>query len=503
MSKKTIVSLYMFIPILIFLLILWAPIETFSSPTIFSAEQSQPQCSSSYNIHKTIVSASKKQYTTHAPIVIENNTDFSTQALTEGWDGDGSQEDPYIISGLEIKNSIETLITIKDTDFYFEISNNNLDGISTIYEKRRVIGISISNVSHSKITDNIIKNTRYGIDIQQSFNITITDNMITNFSHKGVYIFNSLNNTISRNTISDNVRCVPGMDWTFYGSIHIRRSHNNCIFENVLTKMGFIGLNLDTSFDNLVYKNQFTTYNYAGTFTASISALFSENNTIENNKFTGTECGYQEAPGTGPNEITNNTFSNHYISLELQSGTVVSQNNISGSSEYAIGVGYYGINAKAVAVTIKENIICNNKIGIILEYSEEASVLNNSIYSNTLYGINISAVSNNNVIKWNDFLANNLDGDSQALDNGTENSFTSNYWYEWTKPDSDENGITDNPYRIDGEAENTDPSPQVSRMHPDSPPITAPSKSTPGWSFVLTLITWGIILVYRRKKKIL
>jgi len=41
-------------------------------------------------------------YNTHDPIVIANDSDFIDQATTEGWFGDGSEGNPYLIEDLEI-----------------------------------------------------------------------------------------------------------------------------------------------------------------------------------------------------------------------------------------------------------------------------------------------------------------------------------------------------------------------------------------------------------------
>ena len=41
-------------------------------------------------------------YTLHDPIKIEGDEDFAAQAASEGWPGDGSEENPYVIEGYEI-----------------------------------------------------------------------------------------------------------------------------------------------------------------------------------------------------------------------------------------------------------------------------------------------------------------------------------------------------------------------------------------------------------------
>ena len=43
--------------------------------------------------------------TIHAPIRIDNNTDFDDQALAEGWEGYGNSTHPYIIEGYNITSN--------------------------------------------------------------------------------------------------------------------------------------------------------------------------------------------------------------------------------------------------------------------------------------------------------------------------------------------------------------------------------------------------------------
>ena len=44
-------------------------------------------------------------YIPHAPLRINNNTEFSSMAGLEGWIGDGSPGNPYIIEGYDINGS--------------------------------------------------------------------------------------------------------------------------------------------------------------------------------------------------------------------------------------------------------------------------------------------------------------------------------------------------------------------------------------------------------------
>ncbi len=47
----------------------------------------------------------KAQYVPHDPIRINSNAEFASMAGFEGWAGDGSPENPYIIEGYDINGS--------------------------------------------------------------------------------------------------------------------------------------------------------------------------------------------------------------------------------------------------------------------------------------------------------------------------------------------------------------------------------------------------------------
>ena len=77
-------------------------------------------------------------YISHAPIYIDGNGDFNTQ----GWPGQGTFNNPYNISGYSFYdyNGDDNLIDIRNTNVYFEISDNHFNG--------GVYGVHFSNVSN-------------------------------------------------------------------------------------------------------------------------------------------------------------------------------------------------------------------------------------------------------------------------------------------------------------------------------------------------------------------
>ncbi|MGC8913412.1 MAG: hypothetical protein ACP5LE_05740 [Thermoplasmata archaeon] len=49
--------------------------------------------------------------TAHAPIHITGNADFATQAVNEGWPGNGLQTNPYIIDGYDIDGKVAVIVS--------------------------------------------------------------------------------------------------------------------------------------------------------------------------------------------------------------------------------------------------------------------------------------------------------------------------------------------------------------------------------------------------------
>ncbi|MHA2302672.1 MAG: hypothetical protein ACXACD_17130, partial [Candidatus Thorarchaeota archaeon] len=70
------------------------------------------------------------QLTPHSNITIDGDANFSATALLEGWPGDGSPENPYIIDGLDIDlgGGVGHCISISNTRVNFTISNCTLTG---------------------------------------------------------------------------------------------------------------------------------------------------------------------------------------------------------------------------------------------------------------------------------------------------------------------------------------------------------------------------------------
>ena len=135
--------------------------------------------------------------TPHDRVVITNNSEF----ITQGWNGSGTAQDPFLIENLQIACGSETGIIIRNTSAYFVIRNCR---ISVGPQDDSPILIEITNSSHATIDGCFLisesKNEIvYGIICNEVANCRITNNEID--SEAGILIVCGSNVTVSGNTI--------------------------------------------------------------------------------------------------------------------------------------------------------------------------------------------------------------------------------------------------------------------------------------------------------------
>jgi parallel beta-helix repeat protein len=115
-------------------------------------------------------------YVTHAPIAISSDSNFASQAASEGWLGDGTESNPYLIANYEINGSASGYcIAIQSTNVYFTIQNCYLHNASGPDYK----GIDLYGVKNGTITGNVISENYRGIFFYQSGYCTVVNNSFT------------------------------------------------------------------------------------------------------------------------------------------------------------------------------------------------------------------------------------------------------------------------------------------------------------------------------------
>jgi parallel beta-helix repeat protein len=276
-----------------------------------------------------------------APIAINGDANFSDRALAQGWPGDGSPENPYIIDGLQIVyRGLEagSCILISNTRVSFTISNCILtDG-----------GMVLENVNNGLIVDNFFNNA--GISLHRAHSNTVANNTGTSCGGIGINLVGSNSNTVSNNTCYNN--------WC---AIHLDFSRHNTVTNNSCTGNEYTGICLGNSVSNTVVNNTCNDNHREDLTGIGISLWESESNTVVNNTCNSNDIGiilgrcpgsayrlpemdcWEDVRGgevTHSNTVASNTCNNNWIGIYLGSGcessNIILGNTCSGNTEHDI-----------------------------------------------------------------------------------------------------------------------------------------------------------------------
>ena len=91
----------------------------------------------------------------------------------------------------------------------------------------------------------------------------------------------------------------------------------------------------------------------------------------------------------------------------------------------------------------------------ILDFPVLISGSQNVVCENNLTNLYLDSFSGANYIYTNNFIVDD-EGRPPTYDDGSSNIFCYNFWSDWTGPDENNDGYVDNPYLIDGYANNQD-----------------------------------------------
>jgi parallel beta-helix repeat protein len=321
----------------------------------------------------------KPSYETHEVITIDGNTNFETKAFSEGWSGDGSVDNPFIIEDYIIIGAQLTgyLIDISNSDHYFIINNTWLEDGAR--------GLSFTNVTNGFVT-----------------------NVYSTLNEYGFCLENSYNNTFLNNTSFDNLELGFSLDLT---------SQNNNLTNNtaVTNKYGFY---LDSDSNNNVLINNSASYNnnYGFSFFQS-----SNNNLTSNTANNNGDDGFYFQLSIG-NTITYNTAFFNSNGFKFDSSNM---NTLINNTAYNSTInGFYFQSASTN--TVINNTAYNNIVdGVKIDSSNGNSLINNIAHDNNIYGLSLKS-SNNNTVLNNTFFSNS---DGIRLESSKINSLFNNTAY--------------------------------------------------------------------------
>lgn len=326
------------------------------------------------------------------------------------------------------------------------ISNNTIVGGYTgiLLSSSDGYILSDTTLSHISISDNTINNGGTGIHLSFSSgltvsNSTISDNAVTGGS-TGIYVSSS-NNTMVLNNI------VTG---AIYDGIIMPSSSNSTVSNNSII-CGGNGIIMPSSSSNSTVSNNTVTCGSNGIIVSSSSG-----STVSDNTITGaTNIGIlldNSGNSTASNNFINGSL-NIGIVLSVSDGSTISYNTVIGATNYGL------ILSSSSNSTIAHNTITGaGENGIRSSGAIDNVIMGNRIADATSYGIYLNNGQLNmifgNILVDNNGTTSTYDPDNvQAYDGGDNqwnNETVGNHWSDWQGPDSEPNGIVDQPYAIDG-----------------------------------------------------
>jgi parallel beta-helix repeat protein len=160
--------------------------------------------------------STSQEYQVHDPISIVGDTEFNNTAQSEGWLGNGSKSNPFVISGLEILDPVESSILISGTSVHFTIRDCYLQG--------SVHGVRLTYLSFGTL-ENLVTRSTIGVMVESSSNVTVRN--ISCYEGDGGLLFSESDNI----TISDST-CI------FTYGIQINQCSNGLVSNNTLENNG-------------------------------------------------------------------------------------------------------------------------------------------------------------------------------------------------------------------------------------------------------------------------
>ncbi len=242
-------------------------------------------------------SRATSSYTSHSPINILGNNDFTENNGVIG--GSGTINNPYLINGWDINASSQDGITIINTSVYFKIENCYIHDGGVNYD-----GIVFYNVSNGIIEKNSIIKNRNGIVFRENYygkqnseNNIIRNNTVNFNNNTGICFEHLTDNYHSGNDISHNNISKNGI------GIFLIMSDSNTISYNLFDSNKGYGIDLEMCQGggefNLVHHNYFVNNNNNSTQACNYGGLNFWNYTNEGNYWSDYELRYPNATNDG------------------------------------------------------------------------------------------------------------------------------------------------------------------------------------------------------------
>jgi len=365
-------------------------------------------------------------FTPHDAILLDGNAELIAQADAEVWPGDGTEGNPYQITGYyfyDVQHSVE----IRNIDLYWTFTDNEVDGPgdATVW-----CGVEISNSANGYVENNLIHNRYRGLWLIDIDDVTITNNDIQDNQLHGI-------------------ECV--------GYI------NGCLIsDNTLTRNTGSGIKILTAVDSEISENSVTDSGGAGVHVIGTTTRCQiTDNYVDNVSGLGISVKDATSVEIMHNELLNMSGDGIYV---LDSNDIEIYNNtlVDGGDDGMVFVD------SDFGLIHNNSIVGSDGIGISVTSGENSTFKFNEIKDSTDYGFKTAANAECMEITRNVFINNSVA--AQVYDEGENNTYVYNYYDDWVSPDADADQIVDVSYTIDGGAGNDDPYPLAD---PDAiPPVT-------------------------------
>ncbi len=396
-------------------------------------------------------------YTIHAPITISSDADF----VSQGWPGNGTGSDPYVIADLEI-TSTSLCISISHTRAYFEIRGCLISSVGQSSND----GIQFSNVTNGAINETIIENHIRGVYLSNSLGSVLAHDTVSSGTY-GFYLSSSNSTILMDNSAefndygfylvsSKSCLLTGNTAMTYATGFYLSMSDGTNMTDNDATgntQFGFrlVGSPLMTLIDNKAISNPgngfsisdcasctlirndagsndksgfslsqcsscILTNNRAGgnqgdAFYISTSGFSTlTNNIADLNSDTGFELS-----STGTITLTNNTATSNLFSgfiLSSVTSLIMTENRANDNTWNGFSISSCG---SCILVNNSASSNTNNGFSIL---SDSCTLTNNTASGNDMYGIYVG--SSSNVLYENHLFQNDV---SNAFDEGSFNSW--------------------------------------------------------------------------------
>ncbi|MHA1200175.1 MAG: right-handed parallel beta-helix repeat-containing protein [Candidatus Heimdallarchaeaceae archaeon] len=369
-----------------------------------------------------------ERYIYHDPILIMNDQNFTDYGLP----GNGTEEDPYIIEGYHINGTLDA-IRITETTKYFVIRNCRLEAA------RRNIYINHVEPHTVNISNNVF--IRSYVYVAHCDYVTIKNNILVEEKSAGISL-NDCDNSVVKNNTIDNMGSGVSIYESSYCIIRNNTIYSDKYYEiNVGIYADGIGISV---IDNNVMNQLYGIYIGHG------------NITVETNFVNGCYYGVYMTGYSSYANITSNIIKNCIeggIHLRKNRGVRCINNYLENNSKgIMVDQGRYNL--------ISNNTFVFNEIGVELIDGPLGTISYVNTQNNTIkfnlflncssYGVKNGYRCRYSKIYLNSFYFNNLNGNSQAFDEGFFSSWyfgsNGNFWNEWISGD----------YIIDGNGNYTD-----------------------------------------------